>query len=64
MLSRAPGSPTFHRLHRSSRDKHVTDLAGGPIHPVKEPPVEHDAGADAGADGEKDKVPYSLPAPI
>ena len=60
MLSRAPGSPSFHRLHRGSGDKQITDLAGRPIHSVKEPAIQHDAGANASADGKKNKVPYSL----
>ena len=31
---------------------------------MKEPAVQHDAGANSGADREKDKVAYSLPTPI
>src|ERR1700691_2788524 len=52
--------PTFYWLHRGSGDEHITDLAGRPTHAVKKPSVEHDAGADASADGKKDKVPYSF----
>ena len=60
ILSSAPGSPLSTGFTEVPGTSMITDLAGGPIHSVKEPPVEHDARANSGADGEKHKVPYSL----